>query len=106
MVTPRDYALLSAFVYTALPGLRPPVPDGWETLTLVPDELTGFSAGVFQHIGTNEIVIAYTGTNGVLGPDLIADIASGASFPSLQVLDAIYLYSDVLAAHPGADISF
>lgn len=63
MPTPFEYMQIATGVYAA--SLRNYIapPAGWSRIDWQPDRWTGFSAGVFKNELTNEIVIAYTGTN-------------------------------------------
>jgi len=91
MPTTNEYAQLSNRVYTRTDENRAPVPAGWAELEHFGDDLTGFSAGVYQN-GT-DIVIAYTGTNESQVRDFaLANIPAALSLPSSQVTEAMELY--------------
>lgn len=77
-VQTKEYAHLAARVYATTDANRLENPPGWETLELIPDETDGFSAGVFRRIGSDEIVIAYTGTNANKLTDTLCANFSGA----------------------------
>ena len=63
MVSVLEYMQLSQRVYEASDANRIGVPDDWAELEWLPDDPeTGFSVGAYKK--GNEIVIAYTGTNG------------------------------------------
>ncbi|MFN3868564.1 MAG: lipase family protein [Hyphomicrobiaceae bacterium] len=68
--------------------------------------MTGFSAGVFRHRATGEIVIAYTGTNESKVSDfLFGNVPAAAGEYSPQVLAAMQLYIRVRRQY-GDNISF
>ncbi|MCA3001323.1 MAG: hypothetical protein ING64_01375 [Rhodocyclaceae bacterium] len=89
-----EYGQLAGRAYRRTDANRTPLPTGWSDVRLIPDQATGFSAGVFQR--GNDVVIAYTGTN----EQKIADFAGGnipaaVGLPAAQVLEAMKLYLDV-----------
>jgi hypothetical protein len=92
MATTQEYALLSLFVYQVKrDGInRPNLPAGWALLESRDDNLLGFSYGVFKRSGTNEIVLSYTGTNGLI--DWASNLTAGAGLPSWQVTNAALVY--------------
>ncbi len=106
MVTVPDYAQLANRVYNRTQANRTPVPVGWKELSWIADEdLTGFSAGVYQN--GNDIVISYTGTNEKkIADGLVADVPAAVGLPSAQVWEAMELYLEVKHDHPLADITF
>jgi hypothetical protein len=61
MPTTQDYAQMASRVYRRGDPNRTPTPSDWEEVSWIPDQPTGFSAGVYSR--GSEIVIAYTGTN-------------------------------------------
>ena len=65
MATKQEYAQLSLYVYnvTGTPENRPNLLVGWTALEYHPDDAIGFSYGIFQNSVTQEVVVAYTGTN-------------------------------------------
>lgn len=72
MATKEEYAQLSLYVYqTKDLTNRPLLPFGWEEAEPLhlDDSLTGFSYGVFRRTGSDEIVVAYTGSNQMLFVD-------------------------------------
>ncbi|MEN3109662.1 calcium-binding protein [Uliginosibacterium paludis] len=96
MVSNELYAEFSGRVYSRA-NFKNKVPDmqycGW-TEYLVPDQLDGFSAGVFTNGG--ETVVAFTGTNdpsiSLSQPDWQANAALGTGLvPNRQLVDAIEL---------------
>ena len=102
MTTTVEYAQLSSRVYAASRDNRTGVPTNWSELSWRPDSLLiGFSAGVYKNNTTNQIVIAYTGTNNLVG-DWVANLANGVGIASSQVVTAMKLYLDVKKANPGA----
>lgn len=106
MATLTDYAQISGRVYQRTDENRMHVPAGFtEIQWLRDDPITGFSAGVYKK--GNEIVIGFTGTNEGLSLDfLLANIPAGAGLSSAQITQATTLVLDVIAANPGATISF
>jgi hypothetical protein len=100
MTTKTEYAQLSAYVYDVknLDGNRPLVPIGWEQLIYQPDGFDGFSYGVFRRIGTDEVVVAYTGTNQAV-LDWIANITNGVGLPLTQLINAAAAYSQAKRAY-------
>ncbi len=113
MATVNEYAQLASIVYAKTDANELPFPSaqGWTQLDWIPDNpLTGFSAGVFRK--GNEIVIAYTGTNGGFGgakDHLVANLPAANGLPSPQVQRAIELYLSVKATNPdvpASNISF
>lgn len=105
MTTLQDYAQLSGRVYNRTDENRTPVPDGWtEDTWLIDDPITSFSAGVYSN--GNEIVIAFTGTNENISDFTLANIPAGVGLSSAQITQAATLVLDIMAANPGATISF
>ena len=87
--------MLSLYVYDVRrkPDNRPNLPTGWTLLESKDDNLLGFSYGVFKRSGTNEIVVAYTGTNEKA--DWVSNITAGLGLPSWQVANAALVYQQV-----------
>src|SRR5258706_12835979 len=88
-----EYALMSANVYEA--GRQSSnvigVPDGWQRVQYIPDNSSGFSAGVFK--SGSEVVIAYTGTNqDVVDNVTNALLGTGAVASAEQFRQAVDLY--------------
>ena len=82
MISVLEYMQFSTHVYAASRNNRIGVPDGWEQLEWLPDDPeTGFSAGAYKNERTNEIIIAYTGTNSIL-------VDGGTSYPGAVGLPA------------------
>ncbi len=106
MATLTEYAQISGRVYQRTDENRMYVPAGFTELQWLRDDpLTGFSAGVYKK--GDEIVIGFTGTNESLSKDfLAANIPAGAGLSSAQITQATKLVLDVMAANPGAAISF
>jgi Ca2+-binding RTX toxin-like protein len=103
MPTDQEYAQLSARAYAASQVNRVPIPEGWTELEWIPDRSYGFSAGVYRK--SNDIVIAYTGTNE--GADWgWANIICAGGGPSPQVTEAMLLYVTTKRENPDADITF
>ena len=104
MTTPLEYMQMATGVYAASDRNSINAPAGWTQIDWQPDTYTGFSAGVYKNDQTNEIVIAYTGTN-----DLIVDPlnwTAGLGLPLPQIFDAVRYYCTVATANPGANITF
>ena len=100
MATTHDYAALSLYVYNVLDGRnRPQLPAGWSLAEpLHKDDLLGFSYGVFQGPG-NEIVVAYTGTNEIIG-DWASNLIAGAGIvPAPQLVAAARAYLEAKATY-------
>ncbi len=95
MATTQEYALLSLYVYDVANKVanRPNLPSGWAVLETKPDNLLGFSYGVFQRSGTGEIVLAYTGSNGAI--DWVSNFTAGSGLPSWQVANAALVYQQI-----------
>jgi len=105
MVSVLEYMQFSTRVYEASASNKIGVPAGWEELDWQPDQpLSGFSAGVYKNKATNEIVIAYTGTNDTLDRWLNWDGVAG--IPGPQIFEAMAYYLGFKAAFPDADITF
>ena len=92
MATTQDYAVLSLYVYSVLDGRnRPRLPNGWSLAEpLYTDDTYGFSYGIFRGPG-NEIVVAYTGTNEIIG-DWANNILAGGGLGAPQVTAAAQVY--------------
>jgi hypothetical protein len=96
MTTTTEYALLSLYVYDVKnkPGNRPLLPKSWEKVALSPDDALGFSYGIFKNTATNEVVIAYTGTNEKMIADWASNITAGTGTLSPQVIEAAKVFLD------------
>jgi VCBS repeat-containing protein len=107
MASTETYAQLALYVYNiddeANPANRPLVPDGWELLEYHPDNSWGFSWGAFRREGSDEVVIAYTGTNS--GIDWVANLANGGGMSSSQTTEAALAYLTAKANY-GSNITF
>ena len=105
MASIPEYAQLTNRVYNRTRENRTPVPIGWTELRWIPDQLSGFSAGVYMK--GDEIVIAFTGTNEAKVADfLLANVPIGLGLPSAQVTEAMLLYLQVKEQYPTAAINF
>ncbi len=84
MATKDEYAQMSLYVYDAkaLEENRPLEPAGWKRLQYEPAGFAGFSYGIFQRIGSDEVVIAYAGTNNI--GDVLNGLAAGLGVASTQ----------------------
>ena len=107
MTTVYEAVRLSASVYSKTPAEQITEGPDWERLEYYPDfAVTGFSAGVFRKRGTNEIVIAYTGTNELQVADYaFGNIPAADGNYSFQVESAMRLYMRTKATY-GSNISF
>ena len=107
MTTVYEAVRLSASVYSKTPANQITEGPDWERLEYHPDfALSGFSAGVFRKRGTNEIVIAYTGTNEWQVADYVfGNIPAALGNYSFQVESAMRLYMRTKATY-GSNISF
>jgi len=89
------------------------MPDGWTVLTEAgtrysqADTPTGFSATAYEGPG-GEVVIAFAGTNESQFADYLFGNGPAASgkIVSPQILEALRFTADVMAARPGAQLSF
>ena len=103
MTTKAEYAQMSLYVYQALRSRnRPAAPTGWAQLELSSEAIDGFSYGVFRRIGTNEVVVAYTGTNQSV--DWIANLTNGIGLVSATATSAARVYLQAKQAY-GSDIT-
>lgn len=109
MATTQELAQLSLYVYnTAFEVNRPALPSAdWARLEYHPDDLIGFSYGVFQNNVTGEVVVSYTGTNERKGIDfLLANIPAGLGLSSPQVRAAAYVAGRVIDKYGAANVTF
>ena len=63
------------------------------------DPKTGFHAEIYQKIGSNEYIVAFTGTQPQTSQDVVADLALGTTQWNEQNKTAVF---DAIAALPGA----
>ena len=111
MATKEQTAQLSLYVYNiqrnANRDNRPNLPTAWERLKYQPDDLIGFSYGVFKNTSTGEVVVAYTGTNEKQAVDfLLANIPAGFGLSSLQVNAAARVAAEAIAVYGASNVSF
>ncbi len=120
MATLEEYAVLSAVVYQDARGPYNvnPLPPGWVEIAYSPNMennpfTDGFSAGAYQNLETGEIVIAFKGTdflvgvnNGQTAADLVADLGLATGAGSSQLREAALFYAQIKAANPDATITF
>ena len=104
MPTSLEYMQFATKVYAASDNNKIDVPPGWTLLDWQPDQWTGFSGGVFKNDATNEIVIAYTGTNDGIADPL--NWTAGMGLPAPQIYDAMAYYFAFRSAYPTANITF
>ncbi len=103
MATDLEYMQLATRVYKASNLNQIDLPAGWSQLDWVSDQGWGFSAGAYKKDGTNEIVIAYAGTNQAID---IASWTAGAGVPVGQIFAAVSYYLSFKTAYSGYNISF
>jgi trimeric autotransporter adhesin len=111
MATKEQMAQLSLYVYNiqadAEQDNRPNLPAGWVRLSYQPDDLVGFSYGIFKNALTGEIVVAYTGTNEKQAVDfLLANIPAGLGLSSLQVNAAARVAAEAISTYGASNVSF
>lgn len=102
MTLEQQLALLSLWVYdlgtNSLPANKPDLAAmGWVRDRYVPDSSDGFSFGVFTKEGTNDVVIAFTGTGPGLNIDWAANATSTLGMSATQVTRAAEVFMDVKA---------
>ncbi len=111
MAAKEDYAALSAIVYNNVrldPNKITNLPPNWTFLTTSDTNLTGFTASAFRNTVTNEIVIAYKGTDTVSIAQTAQDFLLGntAAFGgSVQLVQAALFYEQIKADY-GSNITF
>ncbi|MDD5385394.1 MAG: hypothetical protein PHG89_11010 [Gallionella sp.] len=120
MVSLMDYATFSALVYKdarKIDANIPPLPGGansvWREIAYdTGNSISGFTAGAYQNTLTNEIVIAFKGTDfsssapGQTAADIAADLALGGGAGAFQLFGAVKFYERIKAQNPGANITF
>ncbi|MGH8858023.1 MAG: hypothetical protein ACREXG_08340, partial [Polaromonas sp.] len=112
MATEQEYAQLSLYVYniaeTAEQKNRPELPSAdWERLEYHPDDLIGFSYGIFRNNATGEVVVSYTGTNENQVADfLLANLPAGVGLSSLQVNAAARVAAQAIATYGAENVKF
>ncbi len=114
MASVQDYAVLSAYVYNDARGdvNQISISSDWQPIgDGISNNPSGFSANAFQN--GNEIVIAFKGTDFLLGTnngqtaaDLSTDVALGTGFGSAQLMEAVQYYQTIKTQNPNAIISF
>ena len=108
-----DYAALSAFIYNNARGnsnqISIPQAAGWAELPIDPStDFTGFTAAAFQNSQTQEIVIAFKGTDTDNLLQTVKDFVFGNSAAlggSVQLFQAALFYEQVKAKY-GSNITF
>ncbi|HOW32325.1 MAG TPA: hypothetical protein PLP88_12245, partial [Bacteroidales bacterium] len=101
MPTQLEYMQLATRVYAASDNNTIDLPAGWNEVDWLPDQGSGFSAGVY--VSGTEIVIAYAGTNESM--DYLSYVAA-AGLPATQVFAAMSYYLTFRDAYPSYNISF
>ena len=106
MASTLEYMQFATGVYAASVAntLEPTTATGWTRVDWQPDTGAGFSAGVYKNDATNEMVIAYTGTNETIDP--FAGWTAGLGMPAPQIFDAVAYYIAFRDAYPNCSISF
>ena len=113
----KTYAQLSAHVYhKELKDNRMTIPNEFKKLSWKKDDpISGFSAGAYQNTVTNEIVIAFAGTNEQYNDHMWLDwknnieMGLGAGYTidtESQFVQAIKFVLQVMEKHPNTPISF
>lgn len=110
MVTKEEYAQLSLYVYNVIGRLdnRPETPSSdWKVREYHPDDAIGFSYGIFQNSVTQEVVVAYTGTNEKKVADfLLANLSAGVGLSSLQVNAAARVAASAIDTYGASKVTF
>ena len=115
-----DYATFSALVYWDArknPANVTPLSGGtnsiWREIAYdTGNSISGFTAGAYQNTLTNEIVIAFKGTDfsssspGQTAADIAADLALGGGAGAFQLFRAVKFYEQIKAQNPGSNITF
>ena len=102
MISIAEFGLMSVRAYLQSADAPAPEPQGWQirpTLSNHNDFWSGFSATVFHRAATNEYVVAFRGTDGLLATDLFfQSLPAAVGKPARQVTLAIRVVTDVLKA--------
>ena len=93
MANEKDLALLSLYAYRAS-DKNTVIPSGWVAIRDRTEGIAGFAYAVFRNLITNEVVIAYRGTDG------IADWLTNLGLIFAQEFQAALVYVDVLRTVP------
>ena len=103
------YGELAALAYETDPNLS--LPPGWQRLNVHTHSIaTNYRAQEFYHAGTNEVVLAFAGTDDIPA-DLVTDIfqgtvGSGTDY-NLAISDALAVSSRMMSEYPaGATVRF
>ena len=107
MMDEKLAAVVALRVYDADvdPQNFPLTPDGWAKVLNPLGVGDGFAYGVFRNEATQEIVIAYRGTDGFIGPDGLNDLGLALGSSTSQAIQAAKVYLAVLQAY-GPNITF
>jgi hypothetical protein len=100
MANDLEYMQMATGVYRANQANEVGPPLNWTGIDWEPDGFDGFSAGAFRNQTTNEIVIAYTGTNDL--PDKFSWLA-GSSLLAPQIFEAVRYYAKIAKRYEGSD---
>ena len=112
MATPQVYAQLSLYVYnisqSGISQNRPNLPSPeWIEREYRPDDVAGFSYGVFQNTTTEEVVVSFTGTNEKKVADfLLANLPAGVGLSSLQVNGAARIAASTINTYGASNVTF
>ena len=101
MIAKEDAALMALYVYEqdVDPVNIPLEPAGWVKEPNPLPATNGFAYGVFRNTTTNEVVIAYRGTDGasgMMGYDGVANAQLFLGVPTSQLIQAAQVYTEVL----------
>lgn len=105
MVTKEEYAQMALYVYQVKLEENRPLLPGWERLQYDPTGFFGFSYGVFRRIDSDEVVIAYTGTQTNQIGDVLNDLGAGIGIASTQTTNAAAVYINAKQLY-GPNITF
>jgi pimeloyl-ACP methyl ester carboxylesterase len=110
------YALLSGRVYPSTRENRIALPTTSDWKEVQPPQnhfITGFAAGVYKKVTTDEttnettteVVIAFAGTDELMLQDYLAgNIPAGLGLPAAQVVQAVRLVSSVMEEYKDQDV--
>lgn len=104
MISKEVYAVLALYTYDATSINKPAMPPGWTEVRPQPVGTGGFQYAVFQNLTTNEVVIAFRGTDNDFG-----DWTTNLGMTSGQERQAAEVYVRVLrelGTPDGSNITF
>lgn len=79
------------------------IPDGYKVVKSVDNKNTGFHAEILAK--GNDIIVAYRGTDKLLGVDVVNDIAMARKNIPAQATEAIKVYDEIKRNYPNAEIT-